>query len=482
MKYLAKALILLIPHICTAQGENPFQLWYDLGVQNGPWSAICLDGGDFNNDGFPDFAALYSDNPGEDYYLHTFLGNGDCTFTPFTMTFTHPLGSITVNDFNNDGYDDLLIGEGCCVSVGGYPPFESDIIHLFEGNGDGTFTELGTLIINNVWVTSGDLNEDGNVDIVVSNAYEFGEDSVSIALGYGDFTFQGTASYEIPYGILHTVQILGDMDLDGNADIGVLTPVAEICFLYGNGDGSFQPATNVAMFSCGPSYCFIEPGDFNEDGRPDFVASCGEIVADYDIVFVWNGSQYSSADSLTSRGTWLAVRDFDLDTHLDIALVCSFAPAYVFPGIGDGTFSTPYQITSVDTWSVISEDFDLDGDYDLVFCEGSYFQQYHVRCYRNTTISQGCEEGVSSNASLSVSPNPFSTSLSITYSLPGPGLADLSVYDLSGRVVEDLVSETMTGGVHTETWNPALSIPDGCYLIVLDACGERAVRRCVKLD
>ena len=95
----------------------------------------------------------------------------------------------------------------------------------------------------------------------------------------------------------------------------------------------------------------------------------------------------------------------------------------------------------------------------------------------------GIEEGSSvQTARLDISPNPFSASLSISYSLPEPTQVELSVYDLSGRLVDNLESGFISAGENTSVWNPDPGLPDGCYLIVLDACGERAVRRCVKLD
>ncbi len=83
--------------------------------------------------------------------------------------------------------------------------------------------------------------------------------------------------------------------------------------------------------------------------------------------------------------------------------------------------------------------------------------------------------------SLCAAPNPFSSSLSISYSLEGSSEVGLSVYDLSGRLVENLVSGSISAGKNMSVWTPAPSLPDGCYLIVLDAYGERAVRRCVLL-
>jgi len=82
---------------------------------------------------------------------------------------------------------------------------------------------------------------------------------------------------------------------------------------------------------------------------------------------------------------------------------------------------------------------------------------------------------------LCTSPNPFSTSLSISFSLQGFSEVELSVYDLSGRLIEDLVSHPVSEGDNIIIWIPDPALPDGCYMIVLDACGERAVRKCVLL-
>jgi len=95
----------------------------------------------------------------------------------------------------------------------------------------------------------------------------------------------------------------------------------------------------------------------------------------------------------------------------------------------------------------------------------------------------GIEEGeISPSFAFDISPNPFSSSLGISNSLPEAGQVELSVYDLTGRLVENLVSGSLSAGESTSVWNPDPSFPNGCYLIVLDVSGERAVRRCVKLN
>ena len=464
MKYLTLFVILPALLSQTAEAEYIFEQAYEQPLSIS--SPVCLAGGDFNNDGFPDFVATHHCYSSD--YLFLFKGNGDCTFDLTATASTYPMGSITMNDFNNDGNLDLLIGEGW-VPVGGGTQ-ESDTIHLYEGAGDGTFTELNTLIADNVWVTSGDLNNDGNIDIVISDVGD--TDGVVVRLGNGDFTFQPATSYSSTRGILHTVQILGDMNLDGNTDIGVIGTSGweSIVFLYGNGDGTFQPAMPVVdYFTGGPNFCFIVPGDFDEDGVPDFVATCGDIVADADIAYVWDGSQYYDADHFTSSGTWAEVRDFDLDGHLDVAL-CSCTIGQVFPGYGNGHFPgalNPDSLLLITDGGrgVLSEDFDLDGDQDLIF-----FGDTSVKCYRNTTIANGCAEEsggtIASELSVRVSPNPFSSSVAIEVSGNSGVDTSIQIFDVSGRLVAELDPVT---GEFSFLWDgrssSGIEVPSGIYAV-----------------
>ncbi len=465
-------IIFMIAITTSAQADYIFKLASEYEVEDEPWQAICLDAGYFNDDAYPDFAVAYYDLSGEDRYLYTFLGNGDCTFDVFTTDmFDYPLGSITVNDFDNDGYDDLLIGEGFTDGAGSI--FEGDLIHLFKGNGDCTFTELDTLHVMNVWVTSGDLNDDGNNDLVVSGI-ESGNSAISIKLGNGDFTFQDTESYEILASFFQTVQILGDMNLDGNVDIGVLCLDGRIQFLYGNGDGTFQPPVKVVnYFPCGPNYCFLDSGDFDEDSIPDFVATCGDIVADYDVVFLWCGAGYGRSDSLTGLGQWVEVEDFNLDGHLDVA-ISTYIGSIVYPGYGNGSFSHHadsllFLKTEYCTYGMISEDFDLDGDFDLIIIEHYPYIPAYIRCYQNTTINLGVgehESGSISGLILEVSPNPFSTSISVSASGFSSNPSYLQIFDLSGRLVTE-IEPAFSGSEAVYQWNgrseTGSELPDGIY-------------------
>ena len=61
-------------------------------------------------------------------------------------------------------------------------------------------------------------------------------------------------------------------------------------------------------------------------------------------------------------------------------------------------------------------------------------------------------------------PNPFNPSTQISYFVPGESMIDISVYDISGRLVEILVSELKNYGKHSIMWN-ASSQASGVYFV-----------------
>ncbi len=137
---------------------------------------------DYNNDGFLDILVLrgawlehFGKQPNS-----LFRNNGDNTFTDVTipsgLISLHPTQAATWNDFNNDGWLDLFIGN---ESAGRPDAFHFS--ELFINNQDGTFTDLAKeagVQVNKVGfrpsahyikgVTSGDYNNDGWQDIYIS--------------------------------------------------------------------------------------------------------------------------------------------------------------------------------------------------------------------------------------------------------------------------------------------------------------------------
>ncbi len=80
-------------------------------------------------------------------------------------------------------------------------------------------------------------------------------------------------------------------------------------------------------------------------------------------------------------------------------------------------------------------------------------------------------------------PNPFTDETRISYSLPAASRVRLSVFDVLGRRVADLVDEIQTPGSHTAVWSGSAQgerkVAAGFYLVRLQAGDETRVRKVV---
>jgi hypothetical protein len=77
-------------------------------------------------------------------------------------------------------------------------------------------------------------------------------------------------------------------------------------------------------------------------------------------------------------------------------------------------------------------------------------------------------------------PNPFNPVTRISYTLPGTQHVRLAVYDVAGRLVQELVNEVKGAGEHVVEWN-AGRLPSGVYFYRFQAGGETFVRRATLL-
>jgi len=68
-------------------------------------------------------------------------------------------------------------------------------------------------------------------------------------------------------------------------------------------------------------------------------------------------------------------------------------------------------------------------------------------------------------------PNPFNPSTTISFSIPSDMNVDLSVYDISGRLVGELMSGVQTQGLYEITWD-ANNYASGLYIVRLVAGAE----------
>jgi tetratricopeptide (TPR) repeat protein len=137
--------------------------------------ALNITQTDYNNDGWLDIFMLRGGWQGQNFGLEQpnslIRNNGDGTFTDVTyeagIFSEHPTQTGTWNDFNNDGWLDLYIGNET------FAPEHPQPCELFINNKNGTFTDiapsLGVNVVGYVkGVTSGDYDNDGWADLFLS--------------------------------------------------------------------------------------------------------------------------------------------------------------------------------------------------------------------------------------------------------------------------------------------------------------------------
>ncbi len=77
-------------------------------------------------------------------------------------------------------------------------------------------------------------------------------------------------------------------------------------------------------------------------------------------------------------------------------------------------------------------------------------------------------------------PNPFNPTTRITYALPEEEFVRLSVYDISGRLVERLVARVQPAGQYVIEWD-AQGMPSGMYFCRIDTADRSETRKLILL-
>jgi hypothetical protein len=77
-------------------------------------------------------------------------------------------------------------------------------------------------------------------------------------------------------------------------------------------------------------------------------------------------------------------------------------------------------------------------------------------------------------------PNPFNSTTSIRYYIPGKSKVKLSVFNTKGQLIENLVNTYQSTGIHMLQWN-AEDRPSGVYFYKLNADNYTAVKKCILL-
>jgi hypothetical protein len=118
----------------------------------------------------------------------------------------------------------------------------------------------------------------------------------------------------------------------------------------------------------------------------------------------------------------------------------------------------------------------------LVFQSGLIDERYFYRTDSITIITNpktpvGLEPEPERPSQLSLDnyPNPFNPSTVVRFQLSVFGRVELTVFDMMGRRVRQLLNDVYPSGEHTVQFD-AGNLSSGVYVLVLDTDGQRLVR------
>jgi len=251
-------IIILILFQFDGLGQFAFEK-VELGMESSTSDNEGLAIGDYNNDGLVDIYVSSTNGKNK-----LFKNNGDGIFENvaerLSLDIDEASSASTWGDLNNDGYLDLYVSTVQSTD------------YIFLNNADGTFSNItsATEIVNNGLTKSvnmADVNNDGLLDIYVSNFYSENK----LFINKGDLVFEESI---VASGAMDDGPSMGsiffDYDQDGDADLYLVHDELVTNILYqNNGDGTFtdvsiESGLNVRGYGMG-----VDIADFNNDGWTD---------------------------------------------------------------------------------------------------------------------------------------------------------------------------------------------------------------------
>ena len=237
---------------------------FPLNISSRPNDIVVAD---WNKDGKLDIVTCNDGNT-----VTVLLGNGRGGLTPAPGSPINVAAHlVAAGDVNNDRNLDLALTH-----------HDSFGVMVLLGTGDGRFAAApgspfaahqGTKAHNH-GLALNDLNSDGRLDITTSNQ---DDNSVSVLLGNGSGGFTPAAGSPFAVGRAPYPHAVGDVNRDGNLDI--VTPNVgsnNVTVLLGDGRGGFAPAPNSPYAVVSRPY-YIAIGDVSGDGKPDLITTHDDI-------------------------------------------------------------------------------------------------------------------------------------------------------------------------------------------------------------
>jgi hypothetical protein len=467
---------------------------FNLPAESSNAEDFCLI--DYNADGKKDIFATRlkspPTNPATFVKIALMKNNGNMNFVNENAitgndALVHPR-DFTVADFNNDGKEDLFVGDhGTDVN-----PFPGGQNRLYLQNANGQLAEtssgkIPTLLDFTHNSAAADIDNDNDKDLYVCNIYNSTQAGPYILVNNGSATFTVKAG-AIPTNIANLTDKymssrFADMDNDGDQDL-VLgaadnTGIPRDALLLNNGSGTFSISANALPIRNANNQwgtVGIAVADVNKDGYQDLLMATLYQYQTCKIQLLVNNKNGTFSDSSqnipqnwpTSNTwiKWIETADFNNDGWIDFLVSTHVGTPKLYLNTGATKFIDATPALSMPYNGVVSfraADLDQDGLTDIAFLDytgrvilAKNLRPYTVQINNGTTTS--VRDLVSDQqTNFEVYPNPISDRMMIRFSKP-VGTYQLRLLNMNGQLIWEKIydatsaqmisTENLSGGVY----------------------------------
>lgn len=375
MKPPIRLFLLLSIGFCPLSAQVSFTRITEGSIVNTPSDSRSCNFVDVNNDGFDDIFISNGPSGGEHNMLYLSYGNG--TFSESQggdiIADNSSSDGATFADVDNDGDLDAFV-----VTWYGQPNY----FYTNDGNGQFTLQPLSNVLTYSETASWGDYDNDGLVDLYISNSNATSPDLLRNLLyknlGSGVWMPITQGAWVTDAHISRSVNWT-DYDSDGDIDLFVSNEENQKNDLYRNdGNGLFTPVTDNLIVSGARSSTGSSWADVDNDGDLDlFVANYNQ----NNQLFINDGAgnfSATSGQSIVQDGGYSfgsIFGDIDNDGDLDLFVANGFGPStgvenFLYLNDGMGHFTRDMEsINPLETqcsYGAAFGDMDNDGFLDLV--------------------------------------------------------------------------------------------------------------------
>lgn len=432
--------------------------------------------------------------------IYRIQNNGTVTSPNMSIadsTYPHPdsyysLGynSQRFADVDNDGLKDLFVSVLYLSQTKDNFTYYKNIgttgAPLYQRVSDNYLNNVDAGSYSNITFT--DINNDGKKDLFIGNdlgLIEYYKNTGTAALP--DFTYV-TDSLPLRLFGFNSAPAFADLDGNGTKDLMVGTYYKDSLFFYKNigtptdfnfqyiGTGASIGITNLGQAST-PAFADIDAdGDFDlfigaSNGKVYYYKNNGSST-NYSFQFV--SDNYLGIDA----GDDSSPRFYDLDRDGDLDLFIGTRQGTIWYYQNTGTPGNPvfeFRTANFKDINVFGQavpefvdiDADTDGDLFLGNLKGGlyYFENRDIVGVHNISTSSPDNFKLFQNY-----PNPFNPSTNIKFNIKASGFVELTVFDLTGKVVTKLVNEKLNAGSYEVNFNTSeFNLSSGIYFYTLSA-------------